>query len=202
MSGKKWLSVISKLLLIILALVPFACCLGLLHFRENHWAESRSNLQRIGMAMFDYQTDFGRVPAAITDANVITTAKGPLYSWRVPLLLYLEHKIVYDHFRWNEAWDSPHNLEFLEQFHTPLPYRGDWKTPQSTHSQVFVGPGTAFEPPGMRLQDFPDGRGNTLLVVEAAEAVPWTKPADLAYDPAQPIPPLGGSLTSRSPCSV
>jgi hypothetical protein len=30
------------------------------------------------------------------------------------------------------------------------------------------------------------------MVVEAAEAVPWTKPADLPYDPKQPLPKLGG----------
>jgi hypothetical protein len=39
-----------------------------------------------------------------------------------------------------------------------------------------------------------DGKDYTLLAVEAAEAVPWTKPVDLVYDPKQPIPPLGDYL--------
>ena len=30
------------------------------------------------------------------------------------------------------------------------------------------------------------------MIVEAKEAVPWTKPQDVAYDPLQPVPPLGG----------
>ena len=29
-----------------------------------------------------------------------------------------------------------------------------------------------------------DGTSNTLMVVEAKEAVPWTKPAELPFDPA------------------
>jgi prepilin-type processing-associated H-X9-DG protein len=37
-----------------------------------------------------------------------------------------------------------------------------------------------------------DGTSYTLLVVEAGEAIPWTKPDDLAYDPAEPLPTLGG----------
>jgi hypothetical protein len=54
-----------------------------------------------------------------------------------------------------------------------------------------VGPGTAFERAGLTLKDFPDGVENALLVVEAAEPVPWSKPADLVYDPDGPLPPLG-----------
>ena len=34
-----------------------------------------------------------------------------------------------------------------------------------------------------------------MLVVEAAEAVPWTKPDDLAYAPDRPLPRLGLGLT-------
>src|SRR5262249_51975971 len=59
--------------------------------------------------------------------------------------------------------------------------------------QLIRGPGTAFEDPaGVSLFDFPDGRKQTLLVVEAGEPVLWTKPADLPYDPTGPLPKLGG----------
>jgi len=30
-----------------------------------------------------------------------------------------------------------------------------------------------------------------LLIVEAAEAVPWTKPVDLPFEPGRPLPKLG-----------
>ena len=34
------------------------------------------------------------------------------------------------------------------------------------------------------------------MAVEAAEAVPWTKPEDLVYDPDKPLPKLGGIFKS------
>ncbi len=41
---------------------------------------------------------------------------------------------------------------------------------------------------------FTDGTANTLLVVEAGEAVLWTKPDDIAFDEKKPVPPLGGDF--------
>jgi hypothetical protein len=43
---------------------------------------------------------------------------------------------------------------------------------------------------------FPDGPGRTILVAEAGEAVPWTKPADLPFDMdvKQTLPKLGGQF--------
>jgi hypothetical protein len=69
---------------------------------------------------------------------------------------------------------------------TPRPY--------TTFYRVFVGPGAAFEGTrGLNFKnDFPDGPSNTLLVVQAAEAVPWTQPAELPYGPGLPLPRLGG----------
>jgi hypothetical protein len=41
---------------------------------------------------------------------------------------------------------------------------------------------------------FTDGLSQTLLVVEAGEAVPWTKPDDIPFDEKKPVPPLGGDF--------
>src|SRR5262249_35686343 len=72
---------------------------------------------------------------------------------------------------------------------------GGRDAPGLTRYQGFVGPGTAFERKGLTWADFPDGRSKTLLIVEAAEPVPWSKPADMAYDPVGPLPALGGAWT-------
>ena len=45
---------------------------------------------------------------------------------------------------------------------------------------------------GPTLTDIPDGREFTALFVEAATAVPWTRPADLVVAPDRPLPALGG----------
>ncbi len=75
-----------------------------------------------------------------------------------------------------------------------------------TFVQVFTGPGTAFdlalarpgEPSlGIRLTDITDGTTYTLMAVEAAESVPWTKPVDLPYDAKKPLPKLGGARPDR-----
>jgi RNA polymerase sigma factor (sigma-70 family) len=38
----------------------------------------------------------------------------------------------------------------------------------------------------------PDGTSNTILIVEAGNPVPWTKPEDLHYAEDEPLPELGG----------
>jgi hypothetical protein len=60
--------------------------------------------------------------------------------------------------------------------------------PGMTRYQVIVGPGTPFERDGLTFDDFPDGISETVLVIDAGEAVPWSKPADLTYDPNGPLP--------------
>jgi Protein of unknown function (DUF1559) len=140
--------------------------------------------------MHEYQDRHGRLPPA-----VVYGADGePLYSWRVLLLPFLEEDDLYREFRLDEPWDSPHNLPLLEKM--PRTYAAPYGRVPAYHTvvHVFVGPGAAFESPeGLRLpEDFPDGTGDTFLVVEAGEPVPWTKPADLAYGPGKPLPDLRG----------
>src|SRR5262249_24041885 len=62
-----------------------------------------------------------------------------------------------------------------------------------TFYQALVGTDAAFEPgKKLRLVDFLDGTSNTILVVEADAAVPWTKPEDLPFVADQAPPKFGG----------
>src|SRR5262249_14437718 len=80
------------------------------------------------------------------------------------------------------------------------PVRGGAAAPGGTFYQVFVGKGTVFEgPQGVRVTDITDGTSATALIAEAGQAVPWTKPADLPYDPARPLPKLGGLFPGGFP---
>ncbi len=115
------------------------------------------------------------------------------------VLPFLEQGELYKQFKLDEPWDSEHNKKLLAkmpaQFEPPLKPKG-WQ-PNTTFYQVFVGDQTLF-PPGkaLRLADLGKVSAGTLMIVEAGEAVPWTKPEDLPYDPARPLPMLGGIFNS------
>jgi hypothetical protein len=48
---------------------------------------------------------------------------------------------------------------------------------------------------GLTLEGgFSDGTSNTIAIAEAGDPVPWTKPAELVYDPKLPFPKVGGTL--------
>jgi hypothetical protein len=158
---------------------------------EADRVRSFNNLKQLGLGMLNYAETFGHFPpAAIADK-----AGKPLLSWRVAVLPFIEQANLYREFKLDEPWDSDHNKKLLDKmppvYAPPLKPAG-WQ-PNTTFYQVFTGEQTLF-PPGkkMTLRDIKDGTANTLLMVEAYEAVPWTKPADLPYDPARPLPQLGG----------
>jgi hypothetical protein len=178
-------------------------------------AQSQNNLKMIGLALHAHNDTLGELPpVAVYDR----TGK-PLYSWRVLLLPYLDEGALYQQFHLNEAWDSPHNRQFLARI--PKMYQTPGAPPNEeglTFYQVFIGPETPFPtpqtqglqpyprlgfgldlraPPRSRIPgSFPDGTSNTFAVVEAADPVPWTKPADLVYDSKGPFPRLGGASSA------
>jgi hypothetical protein len=139
--------------------------------------------------MLNYQEGHGRLPPAVVYGEDGT----PLYSWRVLLLPYIEQEGLYKEFHLDEPWDSPHNLQLLPKMpriYAPPGRKAKMVPAYHTVCHVFVGKGAAFEGrEGLRLPaDFPDGKSNPLLVVEAGEPVPWSKPDDLRYDPDGPLP--------------
>ncbi|MCI0455800.1 MAG: DUF1559 domain-containing protein [Gemmataceae bacterium] len=152
--------------------------------------QTKNNLKMIGLAFHAFHDANKRLPEAAGDG---AAGKGGL-SWRVALLPYLEEGNLYNQFRRNEPWDSPHNKQLLDRM--PKVYaspRGN-APPNHTYYQVFTGPNTAFAPGkvGRLFATFRDGTSNTFLVAEGARAVPWTKPEDLPFDRNGPLPALGG----------
>ncbi len=141
--------------------------------------------------MHNYADQHGSLPAA-----AIYSADGkPLLSWRVALLPFIEQQALYDEFKLDEPWGSPHNRTLLDKMPSVYQHFHGRKAPDghSTYYRVFVGPGAAFEGPvGVSLKDFPNGTSNTFLIVEAADAVPWTKPEELEFAPSTSLPALGG----------
>jgi hypothetical protein len=183
MSRRKWLLIVAAVLCLV-GCVASLPCLQTVSDGEG-WQWSASNLKQIGLALRNYHDVYGRLPPAAT----YDEAGRPLLSWRVLLLPFLEQQDLFGRFKPDEPWDGPHNKPLLENI--PRCYTlgvGSDDAPGMTHYQVFIGPGTAFG----RGDLTPDGPPDRVLVVEASDPVPWTKPAELAYSPDNPLPALGG----------
>jgi hypothetical protein len=170
-----------------------------------------NNLHQIGMAMHMYHHDYQHFPPPV----IYSRDGKPLLSWRVLILPYLEEENLYKQFRFDEPWDSEHNKTLLAKMpKVYAPVGVPVKEPHVTYYQVFNGPNSLFESDPKRFQprlagvphpvayvfgpriqltqgSIPDGMSNTLMVIEAAEPVPWTKPEDIPFDPKKPLPQLG-----------
>jgi hypothetical protein len=172
---------------------------------EKQLEQSRNNLKLILQAVHNFNDTYKQLPpAAICDKK---TGK-PLLSWRVAILPFIEQKNLYEQFKLDEPWDSPNNKKLAEMV-VPiyaLPGAKDSEASR-THYRVFVGPPHTPNTPAWVTVPNPnmpfgaqgigplirihDGTANTLGLVEAAEAVPWTKPDELVYDAKTPLPKLG-----------
>jgi len=171
--------------------------------RESQRMHSSNNLKQIALAMMNFSDAMGSLPPA----TIYSKDGKPLLSWRVAILPYIGASPLYQQFKLDEPWDSPHNKALLARMpKLYAPVRGPAKEPHSTYYQVFTGDLAPFRlkpdgsaPLGARGPRFPasflDGTSNTFLVVEAAEAVPWTKPEDLTYDARKPVPKLGSEFS-------
>jgi type II secretory pathway pseudopilin PulG len=180
-----------RLLWVILAIVMVAI-VGLVAFppvtssRElARHSTCRNNLKLIGLALHNYQDDWGSFPPAFVADN-----KGrPIYGWRTLLLPYLEQGPLFDEYRFDEAWDGPHNAKLRKRFPSgampfSCPAAPNYGRPQTNYLAV-VGPTTAW--PGSRPaklgEDFPDGPSQTILVVEVeGSGIHWLEPRDLNFD--------------------
>jgi len=161
--------------------------------------QSMNHVKQIGLAMHMFHDTYRRLPPAVLAQTTEQWQEAKPYSWRVALLPFLGQAPLYEQYRFDEPWDSPANLKVLEKM--PDVYRAAGDPPDSTSTSYFVlvGPGTVFSEggpmprsKGVQFREIRDGMSNTLLVVEAKRSVPWTKPEDIPYDPAKPLPELGG----------
>jgi hypothetical protein len=161
--------------------------------RESAYrAQSNNNLKQIGMGIRSYEYIYQTLPAP---AGFGGTGKGKL-SWRVAILPYIEEEALYNQFRLDEDWDSPHNLNVLNSNPMPAIYASPRAKPgeeRKTYYQYFTGPGTCFPTPftKARIARLAAGPSNTWLVAEAKTPVEWTRPADIEVRSGQDVE-LGG----------
>lgn len=192
-------AVIAALLLVCVVGGVFLTMFGIRGARESaRSTASANNLHHIGIGLQNFHDVHRRLPAqASQDAN-----GEPLLSWRVHLLPHLEDSYLYDQFHLDEPWDSPHNIQFVDQMPHVYCHPEDVSMMGKTRYLAIVGKSAAFnELPqasgspdleawkrashGRTFSEFTDGLSNTLIVIEVPreQAVIWTKPDDWQYTP-------------------
>jgi hypothetical protein len=148
--------------------------------------KTMNNLKQIGLAVHNFHDTNGFMPT-----DILGPGGKPLWSWRVQLLPYLERDNLYRQLDLTRAWDDPVNAKHLEKMPDVFRVYGrDAKDKGMTFLQMPTAPfppngPTPIHVPGRRMPivAIPDGTSNTILVVEAADAVPWARPGDLPFDP-------------------
>ncbi|AWM41914.1 hypothetical protein GobsT_69590 [Gemmata obscuriglobus] len=114
-------------------------------------------------------------------------------SFRVGLLPYLEQNSLHKQFDLSQPWNSPKNQPAsntkLAVFTAPHLSEPSASTPY----RVFYGGGALFNEDGkpVPLVAVTDGTSNTIMIVHAAEHVPWAEPREFRYSDRTPLPKLG-----------
>jgi prepilin-type processing-associated H-X9-DG protein len=156
--------------------------------------QSANNLKQIALALHNYHdTNNAFPPAAVCDK------KGkPQLSWRVLILPYIEEDRLYKEFKLDEPWDSEHNKKLIARMPKVYAMPGKSKPGDTdTYYRVFVGNGAGFDwLMGGKITGITDGTSNTLMVITAADAVPWTKPDELEFDPDKDMTKLFGKVVN------
>jgi hypothetical protein len=158
-------------------------------------SKSANNLKQIGLAMHNYVDTHNDAfpPAAVCDK------KGkPQLSWRVLILPYIEQDDLYKQFKLDEPWDSENNKKLIAKMPNVYAMPGKSKPGDTTtYYRLFVGNGAGFDwVTGRKILGITDGTSNTIMCVTAAEAVTWTKPDELEFDPDKDMTKLVGLVVN------
>jgi len=159
--------------------------------------QSMSNLRVLAIGMNMYYDRFKHFPpAAIRDKD-----GKPLLSWRVGILPFIEQNSLYKEFHLDEPWDSEHNKALIAKM--PAVFRDPHEDAGSTNSSYFIPTGKGMfggKEEGLNIRNISDGAQNTIMLVEAKQDIPWTKPDDIEIDSdaSKPLPEFGGYLTTNN----
>lgn len=162
--------------------------------KEAYKQRQREQFKMTGLAFHNYHDVYAEFPVAGTMPSYFEKSGRPKLSWRVHILPYIDQNELYQKFHLDEPWDSPHNKPLLDQMPDMYHASEQEKGSHMTRVMVLDGPGTPFQNGvGLPIHEFRDGTSLTILCVLTGpdKSVPWTKPEDAPFDPANPLACLG-----------
>ena len=153
------------------------------------WIRRNTNadkFKQIVLAIHNHHDAYGAFPPR---DEVRDESGGSKLSWRVHILPFLGEIKLYKEFHVDEPWDSLHNKRLIEKM--PSVYKNPMFGVEPGHTTFLapVGEDTVFGgQKATKFHNVTDGTSNTVVLVEVkpALAVPWTAPADYAFDPEAP----------------
>lgn len=144
------------------------------------------HMRQLTLGLHKYEIAHGHFPPAYT----VDDQGRPMHSWRVLILPYIDEALLYQEFRLDEPWDSPHNLALAQKmpdvFRCPSSQRGPT---QWTNYVAPVGPQSMWpEHQTITLRDIGDWESRTIALIEWPESnILWTEPRDLPADNLTPL---------------
>jgi len=132
------------------------------------------------LASLNFESAHMRFPSAYT----VDKDGRKLLSWRVQILPFIEQNDLYNQFKRDEPWDSPHNIKLLEKmpdiFRSPVSKAAKGMT---TYRGVggklgVLQPDRPGRGGAIGFGSISDGTSNTIFLIETSDelAVEWTKP--------------------------
>ena len=151
--------------------------------------EAANEMRNLMLALLNYEAANGSFPPA-----VLTSKNGKKFSWRVAILPFLGRSDLFEKYRFDEDWDSDHNLKLAREIPNEFQHPINEALGSDFCSYFLVtGKGTGFDGDvGMRIIDLMDGTSNTLCIVEAKKDAFWTQPVDVVFDDDKLDTTLGG----------
>ncbi len=153
--------------------------------RNTQWESEQ--MKTIVLASMNFESAYLNYSPLQRDEPVDEISlRSSMLSWRVHLLPLLNHASLYNQFRLEEPWDSPHNIQLLPCMPDCFRAADDSEESHTTRIVRIMGRGTAFPQVGraVKSRDIRDGSHQTIHFIQApaADAVPWTRPDDILID--------------------
>jgi hypothetical protein len=143
-----------------------------------------NHMKMIGLGIHNDHASFQQLPAAAA----VDSSGGPLWSWRVALLPFLEESATWDRWQQDQRWDSEANRALW----VPMPANYipvDTSNPAADQTHVFAirHPLSLMSgEPNLAFKDCSDGLSNTILAVYlTSRTTSWAAPEDLSLQELQ-----------------
>lgn len=171
----------------------------------NRMLRTREKMKHILLGLMEYYDNHNMFCPDTTHPEYYAPSGRPHLSWRVHILPLMGKEELYQQFKLDEPWDSPHNQRLLSKM--PDVYRApgdpdDSTTTRFRHVESVVDapddrPLTMFPvTPGGKSIGFPemvDQMSETILFLQASpeQATPWTRPDGIPLNQDNPVQAIG-----------